>query len=78
MSTPDPSNAYFAITPSDLITSNREFRGLFLGGGGNVSIVDARGNTQLFKNCVAGVPLGLGGIRVNATGTTATDIVGLY
>jgi hypothetical protein len=51
-------------------------RALYIGVAGDVTLVDLQGTAVLFK----AVPVGLlrvGSVRVNATGTTATNIVGL-
>lgn len=71
----DSSPAYYAkaITPSD--TDDDGFRALYVGGTGNVALVMVDGNVVTF-NAVSGV-LPVTGRRVNATGTTATGIVGL-
>jgi hypothetical protein len=47
------------------------------GGGGNISVVDATGNTLTIA-VVAGACLPIGVKRVRATGTTATGIIALY
>jgi hypothetical protein len=74
----DPAKQGAVITPSD--TTNFSFgftRGLYVGGAGNISAEMANG-TVVFFNVVAGSVLPLRVTRVNATGTTASNIVGLY
>lgn len=69
----------FAVTPSDTVsfTAGQEPAALYIGGSGNVSIVTADGTDVVFQSAVAGSILPVWAARVNATGTTATGIVGL-
>jgi hypothetical protein len=65
-----------AVTPSD--TTFVDFHGLYVGGTGDVSIVTGANNTVVLKTVPAGAYLPhLRVIKVNSTGTTATNIVGL-
>lgn len=72
-----PAVAAEVISPSD--TENLEFvtRAIYLGQGGDLSVTMKSGDTVLLRGMQAGVfyPLRLSHVR--ATGTTATDIVGL-
>lgn len=71
----DPGKDAEVIVPSDTVNQG-PFRMLYVGVAGNVTLVTLGGNTVLFK----AVPVGLlrvGFSRVNATGTAATDMVGL-
>ena len=63
------------VTPDDNTVVN--FRGLYVGGAGNVSIVTPQGDTVTFANVPAGGYVLVACNRVRATGTTATNIVGL-
>lgn len=65
------------ITPSDTADygTNIYARWLFVGVSGDVTYVKWDGTTQLLKNVVAGVWHPICSIRVNNTGTTATDMV---
>lgn len=63
------------VTPSDATVVS--FRGLYVGGAGNVSILTALGDTVTFANVPAGGYVLCACVRVRATGTTATSIVGL-
>ena len=68
-----------AVTASD--TAKNIFKALYVGTGGNVSI-DSRqgggvGQNVLFSNVANNTFLPVSTLRVNATGTTATGIVGL-
>ncbi|AOZ06758.1 spike base protein, RCAP_Rcc01079 family [Cupriavidus malaysiensis] len=72
-----PSESYFAITPSDSVDFSVVANSIRVGTGGDVSAVRLDGTSVLFKNCAAGEVLPIRARRVNASGTTATDLVGL-
>lgn len=66
-----------AVTPSDSVNQPVRFRALWIGVAGNVSITFSDGTSFTF----VGVPIGMfphGGVRVNATGTTASSIGAVY
>jgi hypothetical protein len=65
-----------AITPADSDLS-AQMRALYIGGSGNVRITDPQGNVVTFVGAVAGTVLPVMAKRVWATGTTATNIIGL-
>lgn len=68
----------FAITPSDTVNFSRETHGgIYVGGTGDVVAVLYDGSTVTFTAVPAGTILPVRAIRVNATGTTATNLVGL-
>lgn len=67
-----------AITPTDGVAIPAT-RSLFVGGFGDVTVVMAEnGATITFSNVTAGSILPVQAIAVNATGTSATNIVALY
>jgi hypothetical protein len=66
------------VTPSDTNYQAVPFRALWVGGAGNVAIVMSDGSVVTFTGVAAGYMLPVGGVRVNATGTTATAIVAVY
>lgn len=70
-----PAKDYKAITPSD-VTDEQEFRGLWVGTQGDVALVSASGSVVTFVGVVG--HLDAGGVRVNSTNTTASNIVALY
>ena len=51
-------------------------RALWIGGVGDISVVLASGDAVTFKNASGWMPLRVQ--RLNATGTTATDIVAVW
>jgi hypothetical protein len=66
-----------AITPSDStdITSG-PVRGLWVGTAGNVALITFDGSTATLVNAFGVIPLSVK--RVLSTGTTASNIVGLW
>lgn len=74
-----PAGHAFAVTPNDGADLAVVTRGLYVGTGGDLSLV-LKGNVSAvsFVGVAGGSVLPLRVARVRATGTTATDIVGLY
>lgn len=70
-----PADDWEAITPSD--STGLYYRGIYIGVGGDVALMNKRGTAVTFKNMAAGIYYPLSPIKVMATNTTATDIVGL-
>lgn len=77
---------WFTIAPSDTVlfkddaTNNPNaypLAAIFVGGAGNVSVTSAFGTTKVFTGIAAGTFLPVVGVRVNATNTTATLMLGL-
>lgn len=68
-----------AVTPSDSVDLTRTAtRALYIGGAGNVVVVMSGGGTVTFTGVLAGTILPIRVDRVNATSTTATNIVAMY
>ena len=68
-----------AITTSDTVAlPGGVCKAIYVGGAGNVVVLDAFGNTTTFNGATAGSTLPIGAVRVNATLTTATNLVALY
>lgn len=65
-----------AITPADTDLV-QPVRAIYVGGSGNVKINDTGNGAVTFYNVPAGVILPVMARRIYATGTTATNIVGL-
>ena len=72
-----PSRDFFSITPSDSVNMTFTSRAVRVGGAGDVVAVREDGVAVTFKNCLAGELLPICAVRINATGTTATYLVGL-
>lgn len=65
------------IAPADADNIEPQPRALYIGTTGNLSVIMADGSDLIFNN----VPVGIFSIqcrRVKSTGTTASDIIGLY
>lgn len=68
-----------AVTPSDSTDlTYSTCRAIYVGGDGDISIVDGAGTTVVFTGLTAGSILPVQTARINATGTTATSIIALY
>jgi hypothetical protein len=67
-----------AVTPSDSVSLTNDSRALYIGVGGDVSVLMSGGTSVTFVGLLAGSILPIRANRVNATSTTATDIVSLY
>jgi hypothetical protein len=77
-------NAYLpkdavAITPSDTAEQGPPIlSGVYVGGAGDVTLITELGTTTTFKAVPVGATLFCRTRLVKATGTTATNLVGLY
>ena len=70
-----------AVTPND--TSDTAYstgiaRSLYVGVGGNVTLIDYEGNVVLFTNVQSGQILPIAHRLVKTTGTTATNMVAMF
>lgn len=74
----DPADNQFAITPSDTVDMAFVARGIYVGVTGDIAIVTKDDSVVTYKNCVQGSILPVRAKRINATNTTATDLVGLH
>lgn len=72
----------FDITPNDSTDFSQPTRALWVGGDGDVKVdlvgYDGTPKTLTFKGAAAGSLLPFRIQRVYATGTTATDLIGVY
>jgi len=73
-----PNGHAEVVAPSDATDLDFLARALWVGGAGNVSVVMMDGNTVVFTGVAAGTLLPIRFSRVNATGTTATNMVALF
>lgn len=72
----DPVFDAFVITPSDGADLAQVTRGLYLAVGGSLKVTMAGGATVTFSGLTPGIwPFEV--VRVHATGTTATGLIGL-
>lgn len=68
----------FAIGAADGADLAAETRAIYVGGAGNLRLVLASGDEVTFTGLLAGTLLPVRATRVKATGTTATQLLGLY
>ena len=73
-----PAANGFAITPSNDSLLPYAARAFYVGGEGSVSLVTSAGDTITLVGVKAGAIYPISIIKVNATGTSATNLVGLY
>ncbi len=67
----------FNITPHNTNRLIQAPRGLYIGTGGNLTIIDKNNNESMFVDIPSGSILPIQPIIVKDTGTTAGNIVGL-
>jgi hypothetical protein len=72
-----PATGAFAIVPSDTLELAETARAIYVGGAGTMTLVTRDGGTAAFAGLAAGTVLPVSAVRVLATGTTATNLVGL-
>lgn len=72
-----PATGAETVTPSDTVALATASLGIYVGGAGNVSALMADGTTGVFVACIVGQVLPIQAQRINATGTTATNLVSL-
>tara|TARA_R110000851_G_scaffold186256_1_gene335557 strand:- start:1363 stop:1629 length:267 start_codon:yes stop_codon:yes gene_type:complete len=73
-----PAASSFDITPNDTTDLNVATRGLWVGTGGDVAVILVKDSASvIIKNVANGYLLATRIKRVLATGTTATDLVGM-
>jgi hypothetical protein len=74
----DPSRAPYAITPHNNNELSIVPKALYIGTGGTIVLRGVKGTEDVtFKNVASGQVLAVRALYVRATGTTATDIIGL-
>lgn len=73
-----PAVKGFAITPSDITDLTNTTRYIYVGGAGAVAIMFRDGTTVTLAAVPVGTLLPVRAMRVLATGTTATNLIGLY
>lgn len=79
-----PTNKWVAVSPNDtvdllLFTQRAELTdALYVGATGDVACVDQSGDVTVFTAVPAGTTLRIGVRRVNAAGTSASNLVALY
>lgn len=72
-----PALDTFTVSPSNSTNFNSMARALYVGVGGNITLVTPAGTVQEFIAVPQGTILPVVCIRVNSTSTTASSLVGL-
>lgn len=72
-----PARHGFTVTPTDGADLSEITRALYIGGSGTVALTLESGATVTFSGLAAGTILPVRVRQVAATGTTATDLLGL-
>ena len=79
MSSPNPASLAIAVTPSNSVNFPQgTCRALYVGSGGNISVLLDSGDSVTFANVQTGSVLPVECLRVNSTGTTAASLIALY
>jgi hypothetical protein len=73
-----PALHAFAVTPADGSDLANATRGVYVGAAGSLKVDMVGSGTVTFANLAAGVIHPLRVVRIYATGTTATGIIGVY
>lgn len=73
-----PASNYFSITPSDVTDFDQVTRYIYVGGTGDIACVAKDGSVVVFTAVQVGTVLPVRAVRVNATSTTATNLVGMF
>ena len=73
-----PASMAADVTPSDSAPLPIASKRLWVGGAGNVSLVTTGGVSVTYAGVPAGTYLNVRAAQVNATGTTATNIIAEY
>lgn len=73
-----PASNAFAIVPSNTVDLDYATRAIYVGGDGNITLVTIKNETVTLVGVKAGSILPISVKRVNASLTTATNLVGLY
>lgn len=73
-----PARRGFAIAASDAADLPAETRAIYVGTGGDLALVLASGDQITLAGIAGGMLLPVRARRVIATGTTASQLVGLY
>ena len=73
-----PSEFCFVVDPADGAELPQATKAIYVGSGGDVTVLPVRNSQPVtFRNVVSGMVLDVRARSILATGTTASDIVGL-
>lgn len=69
-----PAGRHVKVVPSDTVDFEYHPRAIYVESGGDVAIVDEEGNVEVYAGLPTHTTLTFRARRINATGTTATNI----
>ena len=73
-----PHDLMAAVTPSDTTDLANVTRGVYVGGAGDLTVINAAGVTITFKAVPVGTLLPIRVSRIKATLTTASNLIALW
>lgn len=73
-----PAENGFSITPNDGADVAFITRKIYVGGAGNIALITKKGDTIIYVAVPVGTTLDVRASRVLSTGTSATNLLGLY
>lgn len=74
-----PADSHLPVIPSDSDDVPVVFRAIYIGTGGDLVCIAAKnGQTATYKNLPSGTLLPVRPSRILATGTSASDLVGMW
>lgn len=73
-----PKGGAFSITPNDSADLAIGATAIYIGSDGNITVDTSFGDTVAFVGVLSGTVLPVRARRVYSTGTTASNLVGLY
>ena len=73
----DPASLCRNVEPSDSVALSEVSRAIYVGGAGDLRLIDASGNTVTFRGVVGGSIVPVRTHTILASGTTATDLVAM-
>jgi hypothetical protein len=73
-----PAMGAFTVTGSDTNELDIYSRAIYVGGSGDLSLVTLNDETVTFKAVPVGTLIPIRAKKILVTGTTATDLLGLY
>jgi hypothetical protein len=72
-----PAFSVFDVTPNDSTDLPIQTRSIYVGVGGDIKLTAISGGTVTFLNVPTGAVLPVQASRIFATGTTATNLIGV-
>ena len=73
-----PAGNLLAITPSDAAELEYLVRGIYVGGAGDLTVMTLGGTIGVFVGVTAGSIIPVLAIKVYSTGTSASNLLGMF